>query len=62
MLNLADNAELVRSENLAAGLDGATAVSLGEVYRRGTEWKFKVTGEGYSTGAPGLLRDYGLPK
>jgi tellurium resistance protein TerD len=62
VLNLADNVELVRSENLAVSLNGETALSLGEVYRRGPEWKFKVIGEGYGNGVTGLLRDYGLPQ
>jgi tellurium resistance protein TerD len=60
VLNLADNAELVRSENLATALDGETALSLGEVYRHQGGWKFKVIGEGYSTGIAGLAKDYGI--
>jgi tellurium resistance protein TerD len=60
VLNLADNSELVRSENLAATLDGETAMTLGEVYRHNGDWKFKVIGEGYSTGIAGLAKDYGL--
>jgi tellurium resistance protein TerD len=60
VLNLADNAELVRSENLASALDGETAISLGEVYRHQGGWKFKVIGEGYSTGIAGLAKDYGI--
>ncbi len=60
VLNLADNAELVRSENLANSLDGETAMSLGEVYRHQGGWKFKVIGEGYSTGIAGLAKDYGI--
>jgi len=60
VLNLADNAELVRSENLADTLDGATALTLGEVYRHQGGWKFKVIGEGYSTGVTGLAKDYGI--
>jgi tellurium resistance protein TerD len=60
VLNLADNAELVRSENLATALDGETAMTLGEVYRHQGDWKFKVIGEGYSTGIAGLAKDYGI--
>ena len=60
VLNLAGNAELVRSENLASALDGETAMTLGEVYRHQGGWKFKVIGEGYSTGVAGLAKDYGI--
>jgi tellurium resistance protein TerD len=60
VLNLTDNQELVRSENLAPVLNGETALSLGEVYRHNGDWKFKVIGEGYSTGVAGLALDYGV--
>ena len=64
VLNLAGNAELVRSEDLAPGLSQETALALGEVYRHstgsGAEWKFKVLGQGYSRGVAGILADYGL--
>jgi tellurium resistance protein TerD len=60
VLNLADNAELVRSENLAQVLDSETALALGEIYRLGSDWKFKVLGQGYSKGIAGIAADYGL--
>lgn len=60
VLNLADNAELVRSEDLAPGLQTETALALGEVYRHNGEWKFKVIGQGYGKGIAGVLADYGL--
>jgi tellurium resistance protein TerD len=53
--------ELVRSENLAPAFGGETAVVLGEVYRNGPDWKFKVVGEGYTSGIAGIASDYGLP-
>jgi tellurium resistance protein TerD len=34
---------------------------LGEVYRHGADWKFKVVGEGYASGIAGIASDYGLP-
>jgi tellurium resistance protein TerD len=55
-----DDRELVRSENLAATLDGETALTLGEVYRHNGGWKFKVLGEGYRAGIAGLAADYGV--
>jgi len=60
VLNRADNSELVRSEELARVLDAETALALGEVYRHGEDWKFKVLGQGYSRGVSGVLADYGL--
>lgn len=61
VLNLADNAELVRSEELSTSFDTETAVSLGEVYRHGGEWKFKVLGQGYGAGITAVAKDYGVP-
>ena len=61
VLNLATDAELVRSENLAGSLSKETALVLGEVYRLGAEWKFKVIGLGYAEGIVGVARDYGVP-
>jgi tellurium resistance protein TerD len=60
VLNLADNAELVRSEDLAPGLADETSLVLGEVYRHEGGWKFKVLGQGYSRGIVQVLADYGL--
>jgi tellurium resistance protein TerD len=61
VLNLAGNAELVRSENLVPGLSTETAIVLGEVYRNQGGWKFKVLGQGYSKGVAGIAADYGVP-
>ena len=61
LLNLADNRELVRSEDLASALTSETAVALGEVYRNQGGWKFKVLGQGYSKGIAGIAADYGIP-
>ena len=61
VLNADGNAELVRSEDLAAAFDAETAVVLGEVYRNGPDWKFKVLGQGYAKGVTGIAADYGIP-
>jgi tellurium resistance protein TerD len=61
VLDVADNRELVRSENLATAVNAETAMSLGEVYRHNGGWKFRVIGEGYRTGIVGLASDYGVP-
>jgi tellurium resistance protein TerD len=60
VLNAADNAELVRSEELASAFTSETAVTLGEVYRH-DGWKFRVLGQGYAKGIAGIAADYGLP-
>jgi tellurium resistance protein TerD len=60
VLNLAGNAELVRSEELATGLTQETALILGEVYRHDGGWKFKVVGDGYAQGIAGIAADFGL--
>jgi tellurium resistance protein TerD len=61
VLNLADNAELVRSENLAEQFRSETAICLGELYRHSSGWKFKVIGQGYENGVAGIAADYGVP-
>lgn len=60
LLDLADNKELVRSENLAPMLTSETAMSVAEVYRYNSDWKFKVLGDGYAHGIADVARDYGL--
>jgi tellurite resistance protein TerA len=37
-----------------------TAFVFGEVYRRGTDWKFRAVGQGYDTGLAGLATEYGI--
>jgi tellurium resistance protein TerD len=61
VLDAADNRELVRSEELASAFTAETAVALGEIYRHGGDWKFKVLGQGYSKGIAGVASDYGIP-
>jgi tellurium resistance protein TerD len=60
VLNLADNAELIRSEDLAPALRDETALVLGEVYRHDGGWKFRVLGDGYAKGIAGIAADYGI--
>ena len=37
-----------------------TAMVFGELYRNGTEWKFRAVGQGYSTGLRGIAQDFGV--
>ncbi len=61
VLDLKNNSELVRSENLAPALGPETAVALGEVYRAAKFWKFKIVGEGYAQGITGVAADFRIP-
>lgn len=61
VLDQRSNRELARSEDLAAALSGETALVLGHLYRRDGGWKFRVVGQGYSTGLAGVADDYGIP-
>ncbi len=60
VLDLDGDTELVRSENLAPALTTETALVLGELYRSGSGWKFKVIGLGYDKGIVAVARDYGV--
>ncbi|MBC7630657.1 TerD family protein [Aeromicrobium sp.] len=37
-----------------------TAMVFGELYRHGTEWKFRAIGQGYASGLAGIAKDYGV--
>ncbi|MFD7718441.1 TerD family protein, partial [Streptomyces sp. NPDC059814] len=37
-----------------------SAFIFGELYRRGTEWKYRAIGQGYETGLAGLATDFGI--
>ena len=61
LLDQADNRELARSEDLAPALSTETALVMGYLYRyKGTEWRFRVVGQGYSSGLRGVAGDYGV--
>lgn len=60
VLDLADNTELVRSENLTPALTSETGLELAELYRHDGGWKFKVIGQGHVTGITGIADDHGL--
>lgn len=60
VLNAEAQSELVRSEDFTSELTNETALAMGEIYRYRREWKFKVIGQGYTTGLAGIAADYGL--
>ncbi|MDT0318032.1 TerD family protein [Streptomyces millisiae] len=41
-------------------VDSVSAVIFGELYRRGTDWKFRAVGQGYDSGLAGLATDFGV--
>ncbi len=51
--------ELARYD-LTAGASAETAMVFGELYRHGTEWKFRAIGQGYASGLAGIASDYGV--
>jgi tellurium resistance protein TerD len=59
VVNQADNSEIARYD-LSEDASTETAMVFGELYRSGTEWKFRAVGQGYSAGLAGIARDYGV--
>ncbi len=59
VVNQADNREITRYD-LTEDASTETAMIFGELYRSGTEWKFRAVGQGYSTGLAGIARDFGV--
>ncbi len=60
VVNQADDKELARYE-LSEDASTETAMVFGEVYRNGSDWKFRAVGQGYSAGLAGIARDFGVP-
>jgi len=58
-LNADDNAEIARFD-LSEDGSSETAMIFGEIYRAGSEWKFKAIGQGYKGGLGPLARSFGI--
>ncbi|MEE4379074.1 MAG: TerD family protein [Candidatus Competibacteraceae bacterium] len=58
-LNDASNAEIARYD-LSEDASIETAMIFGELYRHGSEWKFKAIGQGYAGGLAAVAKDYGV--
>jgi tellurium resistance protein TerD len=56
----ADNGAEVTRFDLAEDASSETAMIFGELYRRGTDWKFRAVGQGYSSGLRGIALDFGV--
>ncbi|AOW93940.1 chemical-damaging agent resistance protein C [Rhodococcus sp. WMMA185] len=59
VVNQADNSELARYD-LSEDASTETAMVFGELYRHGSDWKFRAIGQGYASGLAGIARDYGV--
>ncbi|QKW23158.1 TerD family protein [Kitasatospora sp. NA04385] len=59
IVNEADGSEVARYD-LSEDASTETAMVFGELYRYGTEWKFRAIGQGYASGLRGIALDYGV--
>jgi len=57
--NQEGNKEIVRFD-LSEDYSTETAMIFGEVYRNGTEWKFKAIGQGFNGGLGPLAKSFGI--
>jgi len=56
----ASNGNELARYDLSEDASTETAMVFGELYRRGSEWKFRAIGQGYASGLAGIARDYGV--
>jgi len=59
VVNQTGGAELTRYD-LSEDYSTETALIFGEVYRSGTEWKFKAVGQGFAGGLAALAKEHGI--
>ena len=59
VLNGDGGAEIARFD-LSEDAGTVTAMIFGEIYRSGSEWKFKAIGQGYADGFQALVKSYGV--
>jgi tellurium resistance protein TerD len=58
-VNADTNAEIARYD-LSEDASTETVMIFGELYRHGSEWKFKAIGQGYAGGLGAIAKDYGV--
>ena len=56
----ADNNQEVARYDLSEDASVETAMTFGELYRNGAEWKFRAVGQGFKGGLGPLARNYGV--
>ena len=54
------NSNEIARYDLSEDASTETAMVFGELYRNGSEWKFRAVGQGYASGLAGIARDYGV--
>ncbi|MFU8787983.1 MAG: TerD family protein [Methylobacter sp.] len=59
VVNKDSNTEVARYD-LSEDASIETAMVFGEIYKHGSEWKFKAVGQGYAGGLAALARQYGI--
>ena len=59
VVNQTDKVELGRYD-LSEDPSTETAMVFGELYRNGSEWKFRAIGPGYASGLSGIAQDFGV--
>jgi tellurium resistance protein TerD len=59
VVNKDSNNEVARFD-LSEDASIETAMVFGEIYKHGSEWKFKAVGQGYAGGLAALARQYGI--
>ncbi|MEU6181834.1 TerD family protein [Streptomyces coeruleorubidus] len=59
VVNQANNQEIARYD-LSEDASTETAMVFGELYRHGTDWKFRAVGQGYASGLAGIATDFGV--
>jgi tellurium resistance protein TerD len=59
VINGANDVEVARFD-LGEDASIETAIIFGEVYRHGTDWKFRAVGQGYQGGLGPLARNFGV--
>ena len=59
VVNQAGGTELARYD-LTEDASTETAMVFGELYRNGSDWKFRAVGQGYASGLKGIAQDFGV--
>ena len=59
VVNDVTGAEIVRYD-LAEDYSTETAMIFGELYRHGSEWKFRAVGQGYAGGLRSMCQQFGI--
>ncbi|WP_261566865.1 TerD family protein [Frankia gtarii] len=60
LIQVVDDAGRLVAEFRPDSTEPVATMVFGELYRRGTGWKFRAVGQGWSSGLAGLARSYGI--